>query len=269
MRYILTIIVLFSYNFNSASQEENYEFILQKHVDSEGKIDYKALEKDKAQLISYLNYLAITEPDENWTENREKAFWLNVYNAYTLKIIVDNYPLKKNSCTSNKQDNSIVFTITNTKNSSIMHIEENGKKAWDIDFVTVGGKNYTLNHVEHNIIRKKFNDGRIHVGLNAASLSGPRLVNYVFTEENIETSLDRLMVNFVNDNSKNKITSNKIKISKVFEWYPKDFNNGDIISFINKFSKTKIDANAEISYEFYDWTLNQSSKKEYTLAKNK
>ncbi|WP_075343844.1 DUF547 domain-containing protein [Tenacibaculum agarivorans] len=259
-KHILAAIYFICFIHLSYSQLESYDLLLKSHVDQEGKIDYEAIQKDRSRLNDFLSYLENTTPDETWSKNQLKAFWLNAYNAYTLKIIVDYYPVKKNSFTSdqtNGTDNSISFTITNTKNSSIMYIEENGKDAWNIKFAKVGNKVYTLNQIEHEIIRKDFNDGRIHAGLNAASLSGPKLVNYAYTEQNIEESLEILMTNFINDPSKNKISSTEVSISKVFEWYPNDFNKGNVISFINKYANTTINNDAKISYLFYDWTLNQ------------
>ena len=182
------------------AQSSDFNSLLKENVDKQGNVDYKSLKNNEADLDLYLNYLSKTTPSKEWSKNKEKAFWINVYNAYTIKIILTNYPLK---------------SITNIKN--------NGKTAWKTPFAKVGGKTYTLDHIEHEILRKKFNDARIHVGVNCASISCPKLGNIAFTENNIESELERLMKEFINDTTKNKISQKKIIISEIFNWFPNDF----------------------------------------------
>ncbi|WP_299681326.1 DUF547 domain-containing protein [uncultured Tenacibaculum sp.] len=240
------------------SQTENYDTILQNNVDNQGMINYKSIQENPDDLNTYLEYLSNTIPTESWSENKKKAFWINAYNAYTIKIIIDNYPPKKKVDIEKKQNsnNAVSFVITNTISNSITFIKKDGKDAWNYRFAKIGGKLYTLNEIEHGIIRKQFNDGRIHVGLNAASYSGPKFVNYAFTENNIDQNLEQLTRQFINDSTKNKISNTDIEISKVFEWYPEDFNMGNIITFINKYSNVKVLSNAEIKYMNYNWKLN-------------
>ncbi len=244
---------------NTYSQAEKYNDLLKKHVQTNGFINYKAI--DTVSLPSFLSYFENTTPEESWSINKRKAFWLNAYNAYTLKIILTNYPPKKEMDVKedNKETNTIGFTITNTTKPSITYIKKKGKDVWNISFAKIGGKTYTLNQIEHGIIRKKFNDGRIHVALNAGSISGPSLVNYAFTEDNVEESLEKLMKEFINDTSKNKIKPDSVQLSKVFEWYPEDFEMGDIILFLNKYSSTKINQEATISFLEYNWNLNEGN----------
>ena len=216
------------------SQSDTYNSLLQKHVDEKGNVNYKNLKKDAPKLAEYISFLEKTTPAKDWSDNKTKAFWINAYNAYSLKIILDNYPIK-----------------------SIMKIKEKGKDAWNIPFAKVGGKNYTLNHIEHEILRKDFNDPRIHVGVNCASKSCPQLGNFIFTEANIEIELDRLMKLFINDKNRNKISEDKIQISQIFEWFQGDFTkNGSLIDYLNKYSTTKINKKAKIRFIEYDWSLN-------------
>ena len=234
MKQFILFSFLFLIAFNSNAQTENYNALLQKYVDKKGNVDYKGLKTDESKLTAYLTYLAKTTPQKSWSDNKKKAFWINAYNAYTLKIILDHYPLK-----------------------SIMKIKKKGKDAWSIPFAKVGGKNYTLNHIEHEILRKDFNDPRIHVGVNCASVSCPQLGNFAFTEANIESELERLMKLFINDSSRNKITEKKIQISKIFDWFKGDFiKNGSLIDYFNKYSTTKINKKAKIRYLEYNWSLN-------------
>jgi len=217
------------------AQSSDFNSLLKENVDKQGNVDYKSLKNNEADLDLYLNYLSKTTPSKEWSKNKEKAFWINVYNAYTIKIILTNYPLK---------------SITNIKN--------NGKTAWKTPFAKVGGKTYTLDHIEHEILRKKFNDARIHVGVNCASISCPKLGNIAFTENNIESELERLMKEFINDTTKNKISQKKIIISEIFNWFPNDFTKeGSLIDYINKYSEITVNEKAQIKYLTYDWSLNE------------
>ena len=217
------------------AQSSDFNSLLQENVDKQGNVDYKSLKNNEADLDLYLNYLRKTTPSKEWSKNKEKAFWINVYNAYTIKIILTNYPLK---------------SITNIKND--------GKTAWKTPFAKVGGKTYTLDHIEHEILRKKFNDARIHVGVNCASISCPKLGNIAFTENNIESELERLMKEFINDTTKNKISQKKIIISEIFNWFPNDFTKeGSLIDYINKYSEITVNEKAQIKYLTYDWSLNK------------
>ncbi|WP_299622204.1 DUF547 domain-containing protein [uncultured Tenacibaculum sp.] len=254
-------IILFITSINTIySQIENYNSVLKENVDTNGRINYKNIAENPSNLNIYLDYLSKTSPSDDWSLNKKKAFWLNAYNAYTIKIIIDNYPPKKKLDITEKQNsnNSMSFVITNTTGNSITYIKKNGKDAWNYRFAEVGDKVYTLNEIEHGIIRKHFNDGRIHFGLNAASYSGPKFMNFTFTEQNIEKTLEKLTQSFINDISKNKISNTEIEISKVFEWYPEDFNMGDIITFINQYSEVKILPNTKVKYMNYNWKLNDN-----------
>lgn len=228
-----SLITLFS--FSLSAQAGLWNQLLSKHVSAKGWVDYKGFQKEEAKLDKYLVYLNETDI-KGWSENKRKAFWMNAYNAYTVKMILDHYPLK-----------------------SIMDIKVKGKGPWDIPYAKIGGKLYTLNAVEHEILRPEFNDPRIHAGINCASYSCPPILNKAFTETNVESLLELAFSNFVNDPLRNKISKDKIEISQLFDWFKTDFANGDsLIDFLNKYSKTKISKTAKVSYLKYVWTLNEA-----------
>ncbi|MEN8702605.1 MAG: DUF547 domain-containing protein [Polaribacter sp.] len=216
------------------AQTSIFSNLLQKHVTSEGVVDYAAFKANEAQLDKYLTYLENTNPDKSWSKNQQKAFWINAYNAYTIKLILENYPL-----------------------GSIMGIQKEGKTAWKFPFVKVGGNTYTLDQIEHDILRKKYFDPRIHVGVNCASISCPKILNKAFTAGNIDATLEILMKEFINDSSRNKIGKKDIQISSIFDWFQQDFTkNGSVIDYLNNYADLKINAKANISYLKYDWSLN-------------
>lgn len=229
----LLFVILFVYLQNNA-QTSIFNNLLQAHVSDNGIVDYKSFKADQSKLDTYLSYLEKTTPKISWSENKQKAFWINAYNAYTIKLILENYPLK-----------------------SILNIKKDGKTAWKIPYAKVGSRIYTLDYIEHEILREKLFDPKIHVGLNCASVSCPKLLNIAFTENNVETELTKLMKAFINDSSRNKIDKKKVQISEIFNWFKSDFTkNGTIIDYLNIYINTKIKSNAKISYKKYDWSLN-------------
>jgi len=234
MTKISTFICMLSFVAIQA-QTSIFDSLLQKNVDKTGRVDYQSLKNNETLLDNYLAYIQNNEPTKEWSSNKKKAFWINTYNAYTIKIILNNYPLK-----------------------SIRDIKIDGETAWKIPFVKIGQKRYTLDQIEHKILRKKFNDPRIHVGINCASVSCPRLWDFAFTEDNIASSLDNLMKEFINDTTRNKISKKNVALSEIFNWFSKDFiKNGTIISYLNTYAAIKISEKASIKYLTYDWSLNK------------
>jgi hypothetical protein len=229
----LMVLIVASLTFAQANaQTAIFNDLLQEHVTADGFVDYTSFNKEK--LERYLSYLERTSPEVTWSENKQKAFWINAYNAYTIKKILEYDAL-----------------------ISIVNIKENNQTAWKIPFAKVGGKTYTLDYIEHEILRKNLFDPRIHVGVNCASNSCPKLGNIAFTEENIEATLENLMKVFINDSTKNKITKNKLQISSIFDWFQEDFiKNGTVIEYLNTYSKTTINKKIAIHYLKYDWSLN-------------
>lgn len=206
-----------------------WDDVLTRHVSDEGKVNYAAIKANPKGLNAYIGDVTSMKPMASWSANEEKAFWINAYNAFTVKMIVDNYP---------------VGSITD------LH----GGKPWDKRWIEIGGKTYSLNDIEHKILRPKFNDARIHFAVNCAAKSCPKIWNRAWTKENIEGALDKLTKSFVTNTAHNQISNNEVKLSKIFEWYKEDF--GDLINFLNKYSSTKISSNANIAFNDYNWKLN-------------
>lgn len=220
--------------FSTTGQESIYNELLEKHVTNSGLVDYALLKKEEHKLDRYLSYLNTTAPKAFWNENKSKAFWINAYNAYTLKLILKNYPI-----------------------TSILNVKKKEKTAWTIPFAFINQKAFTLDEIEHSILRKNYTDPRIHVGINCASISCPKLFNKAFTEQNIEDSLEQLMTEFINDASKNKITKDTVVVSSIFKWFLEDFTKTKPLkSYLNTFSKNKISTKTKIAYLNYDWGLN-------------
>jgi hypothetical protein len=221
-----------------APSHKEWDKLLKKHVDASGMVNYKGFKSDKAALDAYLKILSDNAPKSSWSKNDEKAFWINAYNAYTVSLIVSKYPVK-----SIKDLGGKIYKV-NTP--------------WDIKFITIGGKKYDLNNIEHGILRKKYDDPRIHFALVCAAMSCPKLQQEAYTGSDVDKQLDAAGKEFLNDKSKNKISASKADLSKYFSWYKGDFTkNGSLSDFINKYSQTKINGDTKIGSLDYDWSLNE------------
>lgn len=209
---------------------QQWNDLLQKHVSKSGKVNYMGFKKDEKALQSYLNLLSKNLPQKTDSRNSILAYWINVYNAYTVKLIIDNYPTK-----------------------SIKDIND----PWGKKFFTLGIKKYSLEEVEHEILRK-MNEPRIHFAIVCASFSCPNLINEAYTESKLDKQLDASTKAFINDKTKNTITPTQVEISKIFDWFAGDFKtNATVIDYLNKYSSVKINKNAKVKYKEYNWALNE------------
>lgn len=218
-----------------AEIHKTWDNLVRKHISSSGKVNYAGFVKDKAELEKYIKELQSYYKDLNsWGRNKRLAYWINVYNAVTVKLITDNYPVK---------------SITDLK----------GGKPWDAKLIQLGGVSYTLNVIENKIIRPKFNEPRIHFAVNCAAKSCPKILNRAWTEDNLQRYLTKQTKAFLANSSQNTLEADKVKLSKIFDWYKVDFgtSNEKIIQFINKYSSTTVNENATVSYNEYDWSLNK------------
>jgi hypothetical protein len=216
-----------------------WDSLVKKHVTQAGSVDYKGILRDSVQFNAYLAQLSSHQPNEtNWTREERLAYWINAYNAFTVKLILDHYPIE--SIKDIKKGIPLVNSV------------------WDIKFIKIGRKTYDLNNIEHGILRKEFYEPRIHFAINCASVSCPRLRNEAFTAEKIEAQLTSQALVFLSDPIKNQITRDHIKLSKLFSWFKSDFtNDGSLTQFLSKHGPVKIDQNAKIEYLDYDWHLNE------------
>ena len=213
-----------------ALTHETWNALLQKYVSASGKVNYKGFKADKSKLQAYLDLLAANPVQKGWPRNKKMVYWINAYNAFTIKLIVDNYPT-----------------------ASITKI--NSGKPWDKKWIKLGGKTYSLNQIENDILRPQFKDARIHFAVNCAAKSCPPILNHAWTADNLNKYLAKQAKKFINDSNYNSVSAKKVKISKIFEWYAGDF--GDIITYLNKYANVKINANAKIEYMEYNWDLNK------------
>jgi len=231
MKLLLTIL-FFASAITSYSQPNHnlWTVILRTHVSSEGHVDYRGIYKNPERLNRYISNLKNDPPMETWATTEQIAYWINAYNAFTIDLILKHYPLK-----------------------SIKDI----KKPWNQALWQIGNNFYSLNDIEHKILRK-LDEPRIHFAIVCASVSCPKLQNQAFTAQKLEQQLTQATQDFLSDNSKNKISKDRLELSKIFKWFVKDFKaNNSLRGFISLYSDIAIAPKAKISYLDYNWDLNE------------
>lgn len=207
---------------------------LGKYVNSSGIVNYKSMKVDMDSLDAYLIQLRDHGPTSEWTKNEKMAYYINAYNAYTVKFVLSKYPVE-----------------------SVKDISYSGKDIWNFKMANLGGTNYTLNQIENDYLRK-MGDVRIHFAINCASYSCPKLSNKAYTADKLNTQLSSATKTFINDTKHNILAEKKIQISELFSWYATDFavDGKTLIDFLNQYAPVTISATAKIEYLPYNWSLN-------------
>lgn len=257
--HILSIVFFIIFTGNALAFDQSHSAwnsLLEKHVVmlNEGrasKVNYSDFKKDVAMLDMYLTGLSSVSLNNYnlWRENQKLAFLINAYNAFTIKLILEHYPVK-----------------------SIKDIGSFFKSPWKIEFISLFGKTVSLDDIEHGMIRLKgvFDEPRIHVALVCASVGCPALKNAAFTSENLENLLESGLVSFLSDKSRNRFNCKKgvFQVSKIFKWYGGDFNlrYGSVYGLLKKYDRYLVHNDSErliisqkkvkIEYLDYNWNLN-------------
>lgn len=215
-----------------------YEALLKKHV-SDGTVSYKGLKSDEELLDRYLGVLEKVEP-EKFGRNEKYAFYINSYNAWTLKLILTGYPGIKSI-----KDLGSIFS-----------------SPWKKKICRIAGKIISLDDIEHGILRPEFKDPRVHFAINCASRGCPKLISEPYSGKNLETRLDSSARTFINDPSRNRLEGDTLYLSSIFKWFSEDFGD-DAKAFVLKYASDELGAgirsrgeNLKIEYLDYDWSLN-------------
>ncbi|NOZ39097.1 MAG: DUF547 domain-containing protein [Planctomycetes bacterium] len=226
-----------------------WDALLRKHCDQRGYVNYQAWHTspaDMQQLDQYLAHLSQANPAQSASPASKFAFWINAYNAVTIRGILREYPTS-----SIKNHQSIAF----------------GYKIWDDLLLPVGGQNYSLNAMEHQVLRK-MGDPRIHFAIVCASISCPPLLNQAYTAENLDAQLTYNAKRFFADPTKFAATSQgELKLSKILSWFASDFgpNQAAQLRTIAPYLPTQAaqslanSGRARVSFLGYDWGLNDQA----------
>jgi len=240
-RYSLSALAILLIGFKTLSFSNGgvdhslFDKVLHKYVVN-GLVDYAGLKKDKS-FEKYLSLLSETNFSDIPNEKARLVYWINAYNAFTLKLIVDHYPVK-----------------------SIRDIEKDGKGPWDIAWIRIGKQMLSLNNIENDIIREEYAEPLVHMALVCAAISCPPLRSEAYTPEKLFAQLKENTKAFFRDPLKNRYDekTNTIYLSELLNWYGSDFD--DRYGSGEKFGMMELGVDPMkkpgVKYLPYDWSLN-------------
>jgi uncharacterized protein DUF547 len=241
-------------------QHGSWDTLLKTHVvwienGVASRVDYTAFQKDRAELKRYLQTLSAVSQSEfdGWTKAQQLAFLIDAYNAFTVELILTEYPRYK----------------------SIRAYGALLRSPWKKRFFTLLGAERSLDDVEHGLIRAPgvYDDPRIHMAVVCASVGCPALRNEAYVADRLDAQLADGVTRFLSDRSRNRYNSKDgvLEVSSIFDWYGKDFaaRYGSVLQFLAKYSDRLADAPADrerirraessLRYLDYDWDLNDTA----------
>jgi len=221
---------------------------LQSGNDGITRLDYAGVSESDLNLLGqYLTQLQHT-PVSSLNRDQQRAYWINLYNAGTVWVILRHYPI-----------------------ASIRDIDISpgwfSDGPWGKKLFKIEGKAVSLNDIEHRILRPIWQDPRLHYALNCASLGCPNLQQQVFTVENSEALLEQAATSFINHQRAVNVINGELEVSSIYRWFKEDFGGSDraVIHHLMQFAKpvlaAKLSKFNEIDDYQYDWSLNEVMKK--------
>jgi len=261
----LRFLLLLSFAFAAPAQgfdhaHRSWDALLKKHVVliDEGKasrLRYAAMAQDRAGLKAYLQSLSnVSEAQfSGWTKEEQIAFLINAYNAYTVDKILSRYP-------------------------NINSIWDFGKifgNPFKDEFFTLLGRNLSLDGIEHGILRKNYQEPRVHYAVNCASIGCPMLREEAYVAEHLEAQLEQQARRFLSDRSRNRYNaaSGRLEVSEIFKWFREDWESGyqgirsreqyfatyaKLLTDDPGHQKLIMQGKARLAHLDYDWSLNDS-----------
>jgi hypothetical protein len=238
--------------------------ILKANVNS-GVVNYEGLTGDSVKLSNYLKQIESVSRDQylSFKKPEQMAYLINAYNAFTLKLISDFYPVN-----SIRDIGGMVGGNLFNRNSKQWKISEYEVKGQKVTF-TAMGKSVTLDEIEHENLRPLFKDARVHFALVCGAVSCPFLRSEAYTGGLLAAQLDNQGEQFLSDSFRNRYNEmeNRLYLSKIFDWFSDDFkrDKGNVKDFIKtylpKSIQSKIGEETSIGYLDYDWSLNNKAGK--------
>ena len=233
-----------------------WDALVKKHVkwlpdNKQSRVDYAAFKADRAELKQVLDAMsAVPKADfDKWSREQQQAFLVNAYNAFTVELILTKYPDLK----------------------SIKDLGSFVQSPWKKKFFSLLGEEHHLDWIEHEQLRPKYADPRVHAAVNCASIGCPALRNEAFTAARLDAQLDDGMLRFMGDRTRNRVKGGKLEVSSIFKWFREDWEQGHrgfnkVEDLFAKYAAQLSDDAAEqakvreralpVSHLDYDWSLN-------------
>jgi Protein of unknown function, DUF547 len=237
-----------------------WDALLKKHVrwlpdNKQSRASYKGFMADRAALKAVLDSMSDVSKAsfDGWSKPQEMAFLINAYNAFTVELILTKYPDLK----------------------SIKDLGSFVQSAWKKKFFTLLGEERHLDWIEHEQLRPRYNEPRVHAAVNCASIGCPALRDEAFTAARLETQLEDGMRRFMGDRTRNRVKGNQVEVSSIFKWFKEDFEKGHgglkkVDDVFAKYAELMTDVPAEqaalkaksltVSHLDYDWSLNDAGR---------
>jgi hypothetical protein len=213
-RLIGLLLVLLSSLAAAQSFDHGYatwDALLKGHVqwlpdNKQSRVDYAGFSRDRAELKKALDALSAVPKAEfdQWTQPQRMAFLINAYNAFTVELILTRYPDLK----------------------SIKDLGSLLSSPWKKEFFTLLGEPHHLDWIEHEQLRPKYGDPRVHAAVNCASIGCPALRPEAFTAGKLDMQLEDGMQRFLGDSTRNRVSDGKLEVSAIFKWFREDFEKG-------------------------------------------
>ncbi|MFT6927835.1 MAG: hypothetical protein ACJAZP_003480 [Psychromonas sp.] len=234
-------------------QHQQWDQLLKKHVvnihqGQATQVDYAGMKTDRVELKQYLADLSKVSDVtfQGWSESQRLAFLINAYNAWTVELILTEYPNLE----------------------SIKDLGSLFSSPWKKDFIPLLGKTRSLDNIEQDLIRGNFKEPRIHFALNCASIGCPALRGEAYQSDLLEAQLSDAINLFLSDSSRNRLQGNELQISKIFKWYQNDFEqqqtlaqflvkHGKALKLAEQQQQALLREDIDIEYLDYNWSLNR------------
>ncbi|HXE75488.1 MAG TPA: DUF547 domain-containing protein [Candidatus Xenobia bacterium] len=254
-------VVLLAASLGGAAQESfdysSYARVLERAVTPDGRVRYAVLKENPAELKAFVGQLAAISPENRPalfpTRAAQMAYWINAYNAFVLNEVTANYPVES------VRDLKFGFGFLFFKSARSV----------------AGGKRYSLDDIEHNILRRRYRDPRIHFALNCASRSCPPLRREPFLPEKLEEQLEQATREFIARQENVWMRGDVLFLSAIFDWYKDDFvratgpggNGGEpptVVDYVVGYLPPEVAAQVEkrrppVEFYNYDWSLNDAT----------
>jgi hypothetical protein len=235
---------------SSAQLHAPWDELLHQYVTPEGLINYQGLLEEEDKLLDYLLTQRKVSPETaGWSAAEQEAYWINVYNAATVYLVLQYYPL-----------------------TNVNDIRLKGKvhSLWEAPSVQVGGREYSLNQIEREKLTARFHDPRLHFALVQGAVSGPQLLAEAYDGGQLPQQLERQTKRFINDPARNAVAGSQPQLSGLFSFYAAEFGSrAQLLEFINRYAHLPVAATAPVDFLPFSWALNDRQPLSATQALHK